>query len=429
MELALSGQSDHQIAHSLHRSYWTCRKWRRRSQKQGRLGLSSPIGRPAKGCLSSFPAPLVQALLQLRQHHPGWGPQTLRTELALSPQWGSYKLPCLASIANVLKATGLIKAYHSRTPPCLSCPSGVNQVHQEWELDAQGQTQVEGLGPLALINILDRFSRLKVESYPTPHSRQPDLGDYQLALRHAFTQYGLPKALSLDHAGVFYDNSTDPPYPTHFHLWLIALGVEVHFSRKAHPTDHARVERLHQTMEAQALEGQTYSQFEQIWASLDQRRERLNSTLPCRTLAGKAPLKAFPTALHSGRWYRPEMEGELLELERVWNYLGQPHQHWFRTVRPAGTVWLGGKSYYVGRSWAKQKVEIHFESFSQQLVFQVADSDQIVKVAIKGLSKAELMGELTSLLQLPTYQLALPFSSGEWRQLEYAQRLLPTGTT
>ena len=37
------------------------------------------------------------------------------------------------------------------------------------------------------------------------------------------------------------------------HLWLIALGVHVVFTRKRRPTDHAIVERHHQTMEGQVL--------------------------------------------------------------------------------------------------------------------------------------------------------------------------------
>src|SRR5438270_14072018 len=71
------------------------------------------------------------------------------------------------------------------------------------------------------------------------------------------------------------------------------------------PTDHALIERTHQTMTAQALLGQTYSSHADLWAGLDERREVLNQYFPSRALSHKAPLEAHPGAMHSGRMYRP----------------------------------------------------------------------------------------------------------------------------
>jgi hypothetical protein len=38
----------------------------------------------------------------------------------------------------------------------------------------------------------------------------------------------------------------------------------------------------------------------------------LNAHIPCRTLGAQAPLQADPQAGHSGRFYQPEWESELL---------------------------------------------------------------------------------------------------------------------
>jgi hypothetical protein len=96
------------------------------------------------------------------------------------------------------------------------------------------------------------------------------------ALRRASLTYGVPQVLTLDHGTVFYDNTTPSPFPTTLHLWLLALGVQVRFTRKRCPTDHAIIERTHQTMTAQALLGQTYTSPADLWAGLDERREVLN---------------------------------------------------------------------------------------------------------------------------------------------------------
>src|SRR5215469_5691669 len=69
--------NDSQIASVVGCSVWTVRKWRRRSKPQGRIGLTSHMGRPARGPGSTFPSEVKERLLYLRKLHPGWGPATL----------------------------------------------------------------------------------------------------------------------------------------------------------------------------------------------------------------------------------------------------------------------------------------------------------------------------------------------------------------
>jgi transposase InsO family protein len=92
---------------------------------------------------------------------------------------------------------------------------------------------------------------------PASRTTNPALPDSQLTLRRAFLASGLPRVLTLDHGIVFSDHRTPSPFPTKFHLWLLALGIQVRFTRKRCPTAHAIIERTYQTMTAQALLGQT----------------------------------------------------------------------------------------------------------------------------------------------------------------------------
>jgi hypothetical protein len=71
----------------------------------------------------------------------------------------------------------------------------------------------------------------------------------------------------------------------------------------------------------------------------------LNAHIPCRTLGGQSPLQAYPQAGHSGRFYRPEWEAALLDLNRVYSYLATGR--WFRRVAQSGSVALGGIYYYI----------------------------------------------------------------------------------
>ena len=199
----------------------------------------------------------------------------------------------------------------------------------------------------------------------------------------------------------------------------LALGIQVRFTCKRSPTDHAIIERTHQTMTAQALLGQTYPSHADLWAGLDERREVLNRHLPSRALTYKAPLEAYPQAVHLERLYRPKWEEAFLSLEKVCRYLAQGR--WFRSIRSNGFFGLGSYQYYLGKPFAQRSVAIGFDPDTMTLICQPEGSEQTFRLPAQGLTKAELMGELAALQALPIYQLALPFS------LEYAHHL--TGTT
>lgn len=241
-ERAAAGQSDPQIAATLGCSVWTVRKWRRRGQHQGRPGLSSHMGRPSRGPLSMFAAGMREAILQMRRTHPGWGPTTLLAELRVDPRWADHPLPSRSRIATLLGAEKLTRRYqkHSDLPAPAIQPDGAP--HDEWELDAQGSMHVAGVGKVSLITVIDVISRLKVESYPCLDTTNPPLEAYQLMLRRAFLTSGLPRRITFDHGTVFYDNTSPSPFPTRLHLWLLALGIDVCFTRKRRPTDHAKIE-------------------------------------------------------------------------------------------------------------------------------------------------------------------------------------------
>ena len=166
---------------------------------------------------------------------------------------------------------------------------------------------VAGVGNVSLISILDVVSRWQrsraicVERRPIPLWRPINsCSDVPTS------PTGLPRRISFDHGTVFYDNTSPSPFPTRLHLWLLALGIEVCFIRKRCPTDHAKIERTHQTMTLQALLGQRWPDQTALWAGLDARRAILNQSIPSCVLHGRASLQAYPKAAHSGHSYRPE---------------------------------------------------------------------------------------------------------------------------
>ena len=174
---AAAGTSDAQIAAELQLSPATVRKWRRRGQRQGRAGLVSTLGRPPRGALSSFSAEVRAAIRALRTAHPGWGPLTLRAELARQPQYQGQRWPQRSQIAAFLHEMGVTRSYQRRTELTQPPAPTILQAHQVWELAAQGVQVVKDLGKLVLIDMLDCYSRVKVESWACLGSTKANTDD------------------------------------------------------------------------------------------------------------------------------------------------------------------------------------------------------------------------------------------------------------
>jgi transposase len=412
LESSKAGEPVSSISSRLSWRESTIRKWRSRGRKLGRAGLISKMGRPPKGALSSYPDKVSETLLRWRQDHPGWGPVTLLKELEQHPAFDGELLPAPASIGRFLKEQGLTKQYERHQDlPKEKKPSGLP--HEVWELDAQGYQVIPGVGRVSLINLNDRGSHLRLLSYPCwlgdkRVERHANTSDYQIALRLAFVDWGLPQALQVDHESVFYDNKTKSPFPTQLHLWLIALGITLHFGRFGRATDQGMTERSHQLWDGQVVQGATFADWQALYDALYQRRQVLNSILPCSSLDNQPPLVAFPKAQHSGRPYRIEWEANMLDLERIYAYLERGR--WFRRVGRNGIISLGGTVYYVGSKWKHQEVEIKFDATTRN--FHCFDgTEQLLKTfTLEGVSIESLMGEVFPLLHFPVYQLALPFS-------------------
>jgi transposase len=412
--LSESGLSDQVIADQMGRSLSMIRKWRRRYQKEGRPGLTSKMGRPQTGALSSNPKKVQVQITQMRQQHPGWGPKTIHAELVRAG--AENRIPTPASIGRYLREQGLSRSYrrHSELPETEQ-PLAI-RAHQLWTMDASGATKVPQIGLVALINISDYVSRLRAMSYPViagqkRASHHPDTVDYQMALRLTFMDYGMPECIQVDRATVFYDNHAKSPFPTRFHLWLIALGIDLCFSRPGIPTDQAIAERSHQLWDQQCILGQSFASWQALFQTLRERRDFINQDLPCASLNNQPALVVFPEAAHSGRVYRPEYEPHLLDITRIWQYLAKGQ--WFRLVSKVGTFSIAGQQYYLDCTLAGQQIEL---SFNPELCAFVCHNDAgefIDHKPIQGISIDDLMGDLPA--HLPAFQLHLPF---DWNSFQ-----------
>ena len=430
IDLVQKGHNDPEIATIVGYSPWTVRKWRRRHRAQGRTGLQSKMGRPKQGAMSTFELAMRETIEGWRRQHPGWGAKTLRTELAADERFTGRSLPSLRSINRFLDEKGLLKPQVRHADLPQPSPSELQAAHEEWEIDARGHQYIPEVGVVELINLNDCYTHIRLLSYPCllGHkrlARRPETADYQVVLRLAFTEWGLPYRIASDHHRLFYEGQSKSPFPTRLHLWLIALGVSLTFGRFNCPTDQAITEYSHQLWDKQVLLGQTFTNWEALFQALQKRRHFLNTQLPCASLNEQPPLVAHPEALHNVRLYRPEWEIERLDLTRIHAYLAQGR--WFRQLSSVGTFSLGGHVYYLNRRLEKQQVEITFDPEDLQLVVHSDDGQLLKRFFLKGISPNALLGEMSPLTHQPPFQLALPFTWQDWRRARLSGIL--TGAT
>lgn len=403
-----AGKSSCEIAQELGLPLATVRKWRQRYRRSGRAGLSSQMGRPATGVLGQSPPELRDAVLQMREKHPGWGPQTLRLELAKDERFAKQGLPSRARIAAYLKEKDKVRKYEHHQDMPEPKPQPIQRPHQEWEMDAQGVTTVAGLGKVSFIDLLDVYSHMSIDSHACPKASHPKSEEYQRVLRRAFIRYGLPEQISLDHDSAFYDNKSASPFPSVIHLWLIGLGVQVRFIHKRPPLEHSRIERHHQTIAGQAFDGQTFADVTALQRSLQARMLFLNQEYPTRALDERPPLQAFPHARHSGRIYSLGAEEQMLDMQRIYDYLQSGR--WFRQVSSVGTFSLGSYGYNATTQFAEQTVEITFDGTHRKLICLPEKCTTTLQFDIQGMTKSALMGNALPLPAYTAYQLALPFA-------------------
>jgi len=370
----------------------------------------SKMGRPSKGCLSSFCSSIEERITSMRIANPGWGAKSIYAELKDDKYLSTLNLPKPSTIALFLKKKGLVKEYEKHIPIPNTKLHGAKHPHHIWQIDGQGATQVNELGRLNLINTKDVFSKVYCGSFPCiarSHNGSPSGEEYQHALRLAFIEFGMPLKVQTDHAAVFFENKGKSPFPTRFHLWLISLGVELIFSRKYRPTDQAIVERSHQTLEAQILKGKSFKRLNELQKHCDERRNKLNNSIPSSSTVDLPPLVAFPQAIHSTRPYRPEVEKDNIDLDKVYRFLSQGQ--WYRKVNKKKTTSLGGQGYYLKNAEPETKVRICFCYKQKQVVFRNVKEQIVGSLDIKGISQKHLMGESFFKACQGNFQLQIPY--------------------
>jgi hypothetical protein len=202
-------------------------------------------------------------------------------------------------------------------------------------------------------------------------------------LRRAFVQWGLPGRLRVDN-GVPWGSWGD--FPTDLSLWVIGLGVGVHWNNPRSPQENGVVERSQGTSD-RWCEPWACDSPEELQERLDRMDHLYRESYPYRQRLSR--MAFFPGLASSGQPYDPAMEPELWEWRRVAEHLATYVVT--RQVDSQGQVSLYNRGHYVGQIHRGKQVYVMYDPNRNEWVFADRDGQQLRSLAADSLSPQRIM--------------------------------------
>ena len=397
------------------------RKWWRVGRNKGLEGLRARRdARGSTGALSHFDPRIVEVALTLKQKHRRWGADRVLVELQSLPEVVGLPLPGRSRLAAFFK---------ERCPECVGVrtaresaphrPPDATGVHEIWCLDSQEGLLLHSGEVATICNVRDPVGAAMIASRAFSvkterHWRKLEWIEVRGVLREGFTEWHtLPDEVRTDNELGLAGGPNDP-FPGQLTLWLVGLGIKHRFIRPGCPTDQPHIERNHRTLDDFALDEQALTDAQYLQAALDRERDMHNHRFPSQAsdCAGRPPLTAHPELLRPRRYYQPELELALFDLQRVYDYLAS--FTFRRTVNASAQVSLGRRMYSLGKQLVRERqlktVLVRFDADHKQWVFLTESEQELARRSPKGLDVQTLTGldpQVTQVAQ--PVQLTLPF--------------------
>ena len=257
-------------------------KWLSRYRELGEAGLTDRPRTPHHSPAHTKPA-LENAVLQVRDAHPAWGPRKIRRYLQRHGQEG---LPAPSTIWAILRREGRISpAEAEKHRPFVRFErSAPNEL---WQMDFKGHFALTQ-GRCYPLTVLDDHSRYALGIEACANEQGPTVKAH---LSLAFERYGLPEAMLMDN-GNPWGCQGQADYST-FEVWLMRLGIKVYHGRAFHPQTQGKEERFHRTLMAEVVRGRSFSDLAQCQMAFDDWRQVYNLERPHEALGLEVPGKRY----------------------------------------------------------------------------------------------------------------------------------------
>jgi hypothetical protein len=193
-----------------------------------------------------------------------------------------------------------------------------------------------------------------------------------------FRRWGLPAHIQVDNGHPWGLNKGLPP---DLALWLIGLGIAMHWIPPGQPQRNGTAERGNGVMQ-QWADPSTCRSRSELRSRLEREGRVQRERYPA--IAGLSRMEAYPELRHSGRPYRREDEGAVWDEARVGRFLAAGV--YYRRANARGAIWLYGRGRGLGRRHRGKEVSVRFDPAEWQWVVSDHQGQEL-----KRLEAAELV--------------------------------------
>jgi transposase InsO family protein len=329
----------------------TAYKWIGRYRAEGSVGLAERSHAPRVHARAT-PAALVEAIVQLKQSRPTWGP--LKIIGRLSALYTDQAWPAPSTAGEILKRAGLVQPRRRRyrTPPTLGGLTLAERPNHLWAVDHKGWVRLGDGGRCEPLTLTDSFSRFLIALEACASTREDEA---RPVFERAFAEYGLPEAIRSDNGPPFA--STGITGLTALSIWWAKLGVRHERIMPGKPQQNGRHERFHLTLKEamqppgadRAAQAERFERF----------RESFNLERPHQALGQTAPARHYQPSPRPLPQQLPEPD--------------YPQEVDVRRVRSNGEIKWAGALIFVSTALVGERVAIE-ETDSNELVMRFYDT-------------------------------------------------------
>jgi transposase InsO family protein len=267
----------------------TIHVWLRRYASDGLPGLVDGSAKPLS-CPHQMSAEIEARIVEMRRGQPGWGPRSIRHQLALE---AVVPLPGRSSIYRCLVRHGLIVASARKRKRSDYIRWERSKSMELWQMDIVGGVKIADGSEAKIVSGIDDHSRFVISAQVVARATARPTCD---ALALAMRRYGCPEQILTDNGKVFTGRFGPGTGEVLFDRICRENGIKHLLTKPRSPTTTGKVERWHKTLRTEFLTGKVFNDIADAQAQLDAWVEHYNYDRPHQGIGMVAPWERFRLA-------------------------------------------------------------------------------------------------------------------------------------
>ncbi len=316
-----------------------------RYDESGVAGLVPRSHRPLS-CPHRTDENVEELIVAERLAHQTWGPKKLQQRLR--KKHGIEAPPACSTIGKILRRRGL-SVPRRRKPGIYSALNhGLtipNQPNHVWTVDFKGWFTLGNGQRCDPLTICDRYSHYIIGCTAQPNQQ---FGLTQRTFARLAEENGLPQIIRVDHGVPFASYGLGRL--SQLSIWWIEQGIEVEFTRIAHPQDNGSHERMHKDLKAECTAP----------ASLDLRTQQRRFDRWREEYNWERPHEALDQATPAAVYHPSPRKVNAHQLQIIY-----PKGYTVKQVSTSGFLCHGGHNYHVGEVFAGKSVGLYVNRHGQ----------------------------------------------------------------